>query len=684
MSRIVSQSLRFHDDRLGLGQLVARYAYSPPAWFLLGYLLGRSPIFGEAWPFGLAYAAVWRGEEKHRAFLPFLGAVWGLTAALGFEGAVPYYAALAIITLVPATSRRAGSWLLIGAMAVKAAVHYLLHPMPIVFIVALLECTFAVFTYGLLKTVVERCLGRQLAHQELYVFFVTLTLILSLDWSWGGISLRLFLACWLLVLAAKVGGLGLSCLVGPSLALLLLLLGESTALVLLIVAASLLTGFLHRFGWGPYLSVLLAWVFAVPPPVNEVSLQWLFVLWAAVWLAGKVPKAWLDALARIVPGTEAHKQQSKGHDQHLKLVLDQKIDSYLTVFEEVQSTLCESGNPLFQNQMQGLAELLKAMKTSFGPEAHFTRELEERLLNHFAGEDLAYITALQCLDGFDIYGARRSPCASRCFCQEVAAYCSGTIASQRYAVVSSCGASGACGFQISPSPAYRVEIGRASVASSGISGDSQISFEISFSKVAIVLSDGMGVGAKAQRESSVALRLLEGMVKAGYELSTAVSFINRLLLMRNQDEMFVTIDLVVVDLFTGLLEFVKVGAAPSFIKRGREVEMVHNRTLPVGVLEQVEVEADRRTLREGELLIMATDGVLEAPRHLARKEEWMCWHLRRLEEDDDPAALAERILYDSIEMAGGRVDDDMMVVVARLVPAEQDIEVYRRVECSGL
>lgn len=222
------------------------------------------------------------------------------------------------------------------------------------------------------------------------------------------------------------------------------------------------------------------------------------------------------------------------------------------------------------------------------------------------------------------------------------------------------------------------------MASSGISGDSQISFEISFSKVAIVLSDGMGVGAKAQRESSVALRLLEGMVKAGYELSTAVSFINRLLLMRNQDEMFVTIDLVVVDLFTGLLEFVKVGAAPSFIKRGREVEMVHNRTLPVGVLEQVEVEADRRTLREGELLIMATDGVLEAPRHLARKEEWMCWHLRRLEEDDDPAALAERILYDSIEMAGGRVDDDMMVVVARLVPAEQDIEVYRRVECSGL
>jgi len=199
-----------------------------------------------------------------------------------------------------------------------------------------------------------------------------------------------------------------------------------------------------------------------------------------------------------------------------------------------------------------------------------------------------------------------------------------------------------------------------------------------------VLSDGMGVGPKAQTESSMALRLLERMIKAGYDLSTAVGFINRLLLLRNREEMFVTIDLVVVDLFTGQLEFVKVGAAPSFIKRGREVEIVHNHTLPVGVLDQVEVEADRRTLKEGELLIMVTDGVLEAQRHLARKEEWMCWYLRRLKEVEDPASLAETLLYDSIERAGGRVDDDMMVVAARLVPAQQEIEAYRRVQPSGL
>jgi len=127
---------------------------------------------------------------------------------------------------------------------------------------------------------------------------------------------------------------------------------------------------------------------------------------------------------------------------------------------------------------------------------------------------------------------------------------------------------GTCGFQISPCPAHRVEIGKAAVASTGISGDSQITFEISFSKVAIVLSDGMGVGPKAQTESSMALRLLERMIKAGYDLSTAVGFINRLLLLRNREEMFVTIDLVVVDLFTGQLEFVKGGSRPELHQTG--------------------------------------------------------------------------------------------------------------------
>jgi len=47
---------------------------------------------------------------------------------------------------------------------------------------------------------------------------------------------------------------------------------------------------------------------------------------------------------------------------------------------------------------------------------------------------------------------------------------------------------------------------------------------------------------------------------------------------------------------------------------------------------------------------MATDGVLDAQRTIVRKEEWMCWNLRRLQANGDPAAMAAEILQNSLEI----------------------------------
>ena len=682
MAKTLSVSLQPDENGFKLYQALARWGYSPLAWSIIGFLLGRAAIFGEIWPFGLAYVAAHRGISRKQVVFPLLGVAFGITSCIGWRFSLPYYATLVLLTVAPGKGVKIGrNWLIFSCFGVKMVLHYLLQPIPMVLIVAVAECVFAVFSYGLLHATLGRLTEKQLACNELYVFFVTLTLIVSVNWSWGGFSLRLFLISVLIALGARLGGLGVSCILGPALALFALLLGEPIQMALLIVIAGLLTGFLHKFKWGYYVGPCLALIFSASGPAEAETVHWLLVLLASAWVAGRVPNDRLALLARIVPGTDPYMNQNKGYDEHLKKVFDRKIDGYLTVLEELENTLLDNDNPLFHKQMHGMAELLKTMKTSFSPEAAFTKELEEKLLNHFAQADLSHITVLQSLDGFEIYGARRTPCLTGTFCRVVANFASGTIASQRYGVVANCNGStgNTCGFQISPCPSYRVEIGKAKVASQEVSGDSQITFEIASSKVAIVLSDGMGVGLKAHTESNVTLRLLERMIKAGYDLTTSVSLINRLLMLRNQDDMFVTIDMVVIDLFSGQLEFVKIGAAPSFIKRGREVEIIHNHTLPVGVLSQVDIQSDRRTLKEGEVLVMTTDGVLDVQRSVARKDEWMCWNLRRLQDSTDMAAMAGEILSDSIGVAEGRVDDDMMVVVARIVPVDCEIESYRRV-----
>lgn len=674
------------EGTLKLNQILTSWANSPMIWGIMGFMAGRAAIFGEIWPFGLAFVAVIRRLSPKQQALPILGVALGLTSVVGFGLALPYYAALAILALAPGTGAKGGRMWLVGSiLGVKLGLHYVVSPIPMVLIVAITECVFAVFVYSLLYPVLERCFEQQLAWGELYVFLLALTGIVSINWSWGGITPRLFLVSVLICLGARLGGLGVSCILGPALALLILLLGESVEMVLFIVIASLLTGFLHKFSWGYYLGPFLALVFSVSGPADVESISWFVVILVAVWVAGRVPEERILLLSRIIPGTDSFEKQGRGYDEHLKRVFDQKIDGYLTVFEELERNLLANDNPLFHRQMHSMAELLRTMKTSFSTETVFTKEFEEVLLRRFSQVDWGHITVLPTLDGFEIYGARKSPCPTGTFCREVADFASGTIASQRYGVTNSkCRLEQCCGFRIAPFPTYKVEIGKAKVASQGgISGDNQITFEIASSKVAIVLSDGMGVGLKAHTESNVTLRLLERMIKAGYDLATSVSLINRLLIVRNQDDMFVTIDLVVVDLFTGQLEFVKIGAAPSFIKRGREVEIIHNHTLPVGVLSEVDIESDRRLLHEGEVLIMTTDGVLDVQRSVARKDEWMCWNLRRLQTTEDMSSMAEAILEDSIDVADGRVDDDMMVVVARIVRAEWDLESYRRVQSSG-
>ncbi|HHU61333.1 MAG TPA: SpoIIE family protein phosphatase [Natronincola sp.] len=687
MAKILSVPLGMDKDRSKVSSVWQVLMYSPLTWVMLGFLLGRGAIFGDIWPFGLAFLAAWRGS-KRKLSKPYVlfGVLAGITSIVDFRLALPYYAAFSLIWFSPSKSKEFSKcWLICSCILIKMPLHYFLQPVFMVYIASITECVLAVFSYELLYALLSQSSEEKSCRDELQIIFIIITLIISINWRYSGFSPRLLLTMFLIIIGTRLGGLPFASIAGTALALFSLLLGESTHFVLLLVVSGLLVGILSYFKWGYFVGPLLALIAVAPSPAGPETVQWLFVLMLAAVVGCLVPEASLKRLSRILPGTVRYQKQTQSEEKYVKKAFNEKIDQYLTVLKELEVSLLHDENTLICDQMQGISELLEAMKISFSPKSSFTKELEGKILAEFSGADLTYATVLQTLDGYKIHGALEEPCSTRTVCQEIADFCSGTIESQRYMVsTSNCRKEGFCSFTITPRPRYRVEIGKAKVAQEEISGDSQVAFEISDSKLAIVISDGMGVGKKAHAESNVTVRLLERMLKAGYNLATTVSSINRLLMLRNPEEMFVTIDLVVVDLFSGDLEFAKIGAAPSFIKRGREVEIVHNHCLPVGVLAQVDIQTDRRKLREGEVLVMSTDGVLDAQRNIARKDEWMCWNLRRLHNSHDPASLAEEVLKQRLDVAHGEVVDDMMVVVARLVRVDWDIDVYRRKRSSGL
>lgn len=223
-----------------------------------------------------------------------------------------------------------------------------------------------------------------------------------------------------------------------------------------------------------------------------------------------------------------------------------------------------------------------------------------------------------------------------------------------------------------PKLQYQVGVSRVAKKGSLISGDSFLSKTLEKEgKLILALSDGMGAGPRAAVESRATISLLEKLLETGFDIDIAVKTINSTLLLRSPDEMFATVDLAIIDLVSGNSEFIKIGAAPSFIKRGSEVTAIKTASLPIGILSQIEIESTRRVLGSGDMVVMMTDGLLEVRKDLADKEAWVTRVLKEFPRNE-PQILAETLLSGALEGNRREVGDDITVMVLRLDSVDRE------------
>jgi stage II sporulation protein E len=215
---------------------------------------------------------------------------------------------------------------------------------------------------------------------------------------------------------------------------------------------------------------------------------------------------------------------------------------------------------------------------------------------------------------------------------------------------------------------YEVETGVAAAPREGdvMSGDSFTITELGNGKFAVALSDGMGNGARAKMESSSALSMLEQLLQSGIDERLAVKSVNSVLMLRSPEETFTTVDLALIDLYSAQATLLKIGSMPSFIKRGSEVIPLTASNLPIGILQDIEIDTLRIQLKPGDILVMMTDGVLDAADFAVNKELWMKRVLQEIDADD-PQELADELLNYVLKLSAGGVRDDMTIVVSRIM-----------------
>ena len=180
------------------------------------------------------------------------------------------------------------------------------------------------------------------------------------------------------------------------------------------------------------------------------------------------------------------------------------------------------------------------------------------------------------------------------------------------------------------------------------------------------LCDGMGSGEEASLTSGLCSVFLEKMLVSGNKKSITLDMLNHLLCSRHT-ECFATVDICEIDLISGIASFLKCGAVPSFVMRNGHLYKISAGTFPIGILPQVSAEVTDFELKENDVIILCSDGIISDPDAADGEDAVRFLNLITREWTDDLTYMAEKILSYSSDFS--MRSDDMTVALLRLKKA---------------
>lgn len=205
---------------------------------------------------------------------------------------------------------------------------------------------------------------------------------------------------------------------------------------------------------------------------------------------------------------------------------------------------------------------------------------------------------------------------------------------------------------------FKIRLGAASASCGNqkLCGDYFECFQTD-SKAYIILSDGMGTGGRAAIDSAMTVELFSRLIRAGVSLDTALSITNTALSVKSEDESLSTLDVAEIDLFDGSGVLLKAGAAPSFYRCSGKIRAAEVPSTPLGILNKVKFSRYALKLQGGDVLIMASDGILGGG------SRWITDEIKGYSGTSTASDFAE-LLLNTARLKCGEKYDDMTVICA--------------------
>jgi serine phosphatase RsbU (regulator of sigma subunit) len=186
-------------------------------------------------------------------------------------------------------------------------------------------------------------------------------------------------------------------------------------------------------------------------------------------------------------------------------------------------------------------------------------------------------------------------------------------------------------------------------------------------RLAVALGDVTGHGIDATADMAMAKFVFRSLTREHPEPGDFLAFANEVAVSELAAEKFITMAYVTIDPESGELVAASAGhPQPRIVRPDGTAETIEVGGLALGIDSQQTYDEVREQLEPGSLVVLYTDGVVEA-----RSADGKLWGTERLDEylsrhRDLPAAeIAERTIATCREFAGGDPEDDCAIVVVK-------------------
>ena len=225
-----------------------------------------------------------------------------------------------------------------------------------------------------------------------------------------------------------------------------------------------------------------------------------------------------------------------------------------------------------------------------------------------------------------------------------------------------------CNYTYISANKYIIQSGIAKAKKDGsiVSGDMISQIRLGDGKYMYAISDGMGSGPDAMKNSKIAISMLERLLGSGFDKDTSIKLINSAILTANKDDNYATLDISILDLYAGNMELLKNGACPTYVKKNRNVSLIKSTSLPTGIMKNIQIDTYDKDLEDGDIVVMCSDGILDSNMEFANRDLWLKYLLEDIQ-TDIPERIADIILREAIDNCVGKPKDDMSVIVFKVM-----------------